>query len=82
VKAFKTGVRLPSIPKMYRVSAFLKWKTINNIMGWSWFRLGEIMETATGEVTVLNSAKLIDAKASKFEYMTVGFSLEAADMVA
>ena len=51
-------------------------------MGLSWFRLGEIMETATGEVTVLNSAKLIDAKASKFEYMTVDFGFEAADMVA
>jgi hypothetical protein len=44
--------------------------------------LGEIIETATGEVTVLNSAKLIDAKASKFEYMTVDFGFEAADMVA
>jgi len=36
------------------------------------------METATGEVTVLNSAKLIDAKASKFEYFQVPSSLAIA----
>ena len=48
------------------------------MMGLSWFRLGEIMETATGEVTVLNSAKLIDAKASKFEYFQVPSSLAIA----
>jgi len=47
-------------------------------MGMNWIRLGEIMETATGEVTVLNSAKLIDAKASKFEYFQVPSSLAIA----
>jgi hypothetical protein len=48
-------------------------------MGMIWIRLGEIVETATREMTDVISIKLIDAKASKFEYYTMPFSIAAND---
>ena len=45
----------------------------------SWFRQGEIVETATRESTDVISEKLVNANASTFEYVTVeGFTADAA----
>ena len=50
------------------------------MMGMIWIRLGEIVDTATGEMTDLISIKHIDAKASKFEFYKVPVSIAANDM--
>ena len=52
------------------------------MMGMIWIRLGEIVDTATGEMTDLISIKHIDANASTFEYFTVDVDYNADMAIA
>ena len=49
-------------------------------MGQTWFRQGEIVETATRETTDVISVKLVNANASTFEYMQVEVSLASDEL--
>jgi hypothetical protein len=46
-------------------------------MGLPWFRQGEIIETATREAMDVIQAKLVNAKASTFEFVQVDFDISA-----
>jgi hypothetical protein len=48
-------------------------------MGLPWFRQGEIIETATREAMDVIQAKLVNAKASTFEYFQVPVTLASAN---
>ena len=49
------------------------------MMGLPWFRQGEIIETATREAMDVIQAKLVNAKASTFEYFQVPVTLASAN---
>ena len=48
------------------------------MMGLPWFRQGEIIETATRELTDVISKKLVNAKASTFKFWQVPASVALA----